>query len=130
LDLARWRSGRDLKRLLTSELYFCGVLKSSETGAQMEEYADRKAEEALLRYRSALARVEALELAEKTARQALLEWRERVELSITHEQTATRSDLAAAGERAVSELQAIRSTLDTAIAELNSAFSALAALDD
>lgn len=96
----------------------------------MGEYPDRKAEEALLHYRGALARVEAMELAEKRARQALLEWRERVELSISDEGAASRLELAAAGERAVSELQDIRSALDTAIAELKSAFSALAALDE
>ena len=88
------------------------------------------AQEALRHYRGALARVEALELAEKTARQALLEWCQRVELSISNERVGTRSELAEAGERAVSELQDIRSALAKATAELKSAFSDLVALDD
>ena len=44
---------------------------------------DKRAAEALLRYRAALARVEALEQEEAVAHRALVEWRSLVENSIS-----------------------------------------------
>jgi hypothetical protein len=99
----------------------------------MGENADlgNTAQAALLRYRDALARVEAIEFAEERAHQALLEWRQRVEVSISQDESlAVKSELVEAGECAVSQLQEIRLALGAATLELKAAFAALAALDD
>jgi len=99
----------------------------------MSENADleKRAVEALLRYREALARVEALEQEEAAAHQTLVKWRGRVENSIFDGgAAAARSDLIEAGQDAISRLHDIRFAMSEATAELKSAFTALVALDD
>ena len=99
----------------------------------MSENADleKRAAETLLRYRAALARVEALEQEEAIAHQALVEWRSLVENSIFNGGgSAARSNLAEAGQNAISRLHDIRVAMSEATAELKSAFTALVAFDD
>jgi len=99
----------------------------------MSENADleKRAVETLLRYRAALARVEALEQEEAIAHQALVEWRSLVENSIFNGGgSAARSNLAEAGQNSISRLHDIRVAMSEATAELKSALTALVAFDD
>ncbi|TLG72594.1 hypothetical protein [Methylocystis sp. B8] len=99
----------------------------------MSENADfeKRALEALLRYREALARVEALEKEEATAHQALVEWHGRLEKSTSNPATPiARSNLIEAGQDAISRLHNIRFAMSEATAELKSAFTTLVAFDD
>jgi DNA repair ATPase RecN len=99
----------------------------------MGENADLEqgAVEALLRYRKALAKVEALEQEEAAAHRALVEWRGRVEKSISDGATsAARSNLVEAGQNAISRLHDIRFAMSEATAELKSAFTTLIGFDD
>jgi hypothetical protein len=99
----------------------------------MSENADLedRAVEALLRYREALARVEALEQEEGKAHRALVEWRGRVENSIFNGGgSAARSNLIEAGQDAITRLHDIRFAMSEATAELKSAFTTLVAFDD
>jgi hypothetical protein len=92
---------------------------------------DKRAFEALLHYREALARVEALEQEEGAAHQALVEWRGRVENSIGDgDGSAARSNLVEAGKGAISRLHEIRFAMSEATAELKSAFTTLVSFDD
>lgn len=92
---------------------------------------ERRALEALLRYREALAKVEALEKEEAMAHRALVEWRRRVEKS-TCDATGSiaRSNLVEAGQDALSRLHNIRFVMSEATAESKSAFTTLVAFDD
>ncbi|MBM3578138.1 MAG: hypothetical protein FJX40_10860 [Alphaproteobacteria bacterium] len=99
----------------------------------MSEKADveKRAVEALLRYREALARVEALEQEEVAAYRALVEWRGRVENSIFDGgASAARSNLVEIGQDAISRLHDVRFAMSEATAELKSAFTTLVAFDD
>ena len=81
-------------------------------------HLEKRALEALLRYREALARVEALEKEEATAHQALVEWRGRVEKSTSDPAASiARSNLLGAGHDAISRLHNIRLTMSEATAE-------------
>ncbi len=92
---------------------------------------DKRAAEALLRYRGALARVEALEQEEAVAHRALVEWRSLVENSnLDGGGSAARSNLAEAGQNAISRLHDIRVAMSEATAELKSALTTLVAFDD
>jgi hypothetical protein len=92
---------------------------------------DKRAAEALLRYRAALARVEALEQDEAVAHRALVEWRSLVENSnLDGGGSAARSNLAEAGQNAISRLHDIRVVMSEATAELKSALATLVAFDD
>ncbi|KAF2991394.1 hypothetical protein OGR47_21630 (plasmid) [Methylocystis sp. MJC1] len=92
---------------------------------------DKRAAEALLRYRGALARVEALEQDEAVAHRALVEWRSLVENSnLDGGGSAARSNLAEAGQNAISRLHDIRVAMSEATAELKSALTTLVAFDD
>ena len=92
---------------------------------------DKRAAEALLRYRAALARVEALEQEEAVAHRALVEWRSLVENSnLDGGGSAARSNLAEAGQNAISRLHDIRVAMSEATAELKSALTTLVAFDD
>lgn len=92
---------------------------------------EKRALEALLHYREALAKVEALEKEEATAHQALVEWRGRVEKSTSDVVNSdARSNLIEAGQNAISRLHNIRFTMSEATAELKSAFTTLVAFDD
>jgi len=100
---------------------------------RMSENADieKRALEALLGYREALARVEALEKEEATAHQALVEWRGRVEKSTSDVVSSdARSNLVEAGQNPISRLHNIRFAMSEATAELKSAFTTLVAFDD
>lgn len=99
----------------------------------MNENADleRGALEALHHYRKALAKVEALEKAEATAHQALLEWRDHVEKSAFEAFSSdARSNLFEAGQNAISRLHNIRIAMSEATAQLKSAFATLVAFED
>jgi hypothetical protein len=101
--------------------------------ASMSENSDleKRAVEALLHYREALARVEALEKEEATAHQALVELRSRIEKSTSDPAASiARSNLLGAGHEAISRLHNIRLAMSEATAELKSAFTILAAFDD
>ena len=92
---------------------------------------EKRAVETLLRYRAALARVEALEQEEAVAHQALVEWRSLVENSnLDGGGSAARSNLAEAGKNAISRLHDIRVAMSEATAELKSALTTLVAFDD
>jgi DNA repair ATPase RecN len=92
---------------------------------------EKRALEALLRYREALARVEALEKEEAKAHQALVEWRGRVEKSTSDLATSiARSNLVEAGQDVISRLHNIRFAMSEATAGLKSAFTTLVAFDD
>lgn len=92
---------------------------------------EQGAVEALLRYREALAKVEALEQEEAAAHRALVEWRGRVENSIFDgASSAARSNLVEAGQDAISRLHDIRFAMSEATAELKSAFTTLIGFDD
>ncbi len=92
---------------------------------------DKRAAEALLRYRGALARVEALEQEEAVAHRALVEWRSLVENSnLDGGGSAARSNLAEAGQNAISRLHDIRVAMSETTAELKSALTTLVAFDD
>jgi len=99
----------------------------------MSENADleKRALEALLAYRKALAKVEALEKEEASAHQALDEWRSRVEKSTSDAASSiAKSNLVEAGQNAISRLHDIRVAMSEATAELKSAFTTLVAFDD
>ncbi len=99
----------------------------------MGENADLEqgAIEALLRYREALAKVEAPEQEEAEAHRTLVEWRGRVENSIFDgAASAARSNLVEAGQDAISRLHDIRFSVIAATAELKSAYTTLISFDD
>ncbi len=99
----------------------------------MNENADleRGASEALLHYRNALAKVEALEKEEATAQQALDEWRGRIGKLTSHFVSSdARSNFIEAGQKAISRLHSVRLAMSEATAELRSAFTILVAFDD
>lgn len=99
----------------------------------MDDNADfeRRAAEALRRYREALARVEELEEEESSARQALAEWQGRVEIAIFDGRASPgRSQLIQTGQTAIARLQEVRLAMSDATAALDLAYRALTALDD
>lgn len=105
----------------------------SQRSESMSENADleKRALEALLHYRKALAKVEALEHEEAVAHRALFEWRGRVEKSTSDPAASiARSNLLGAGHDAISRLHNIRFAVSEAKAELKSAFTTLVAFDD
>ena len=92
---------------------------------------DKRAAEALLRYRAALARVEALEQDEAVAHRALVEWRSLVETSnLDGGGSAARSNITEAGQNAISRLHDIQVAMSEATAALKSALTTLVAFDD
>lgn len=92
---------------------------------------EKRAVEALLRYREALAKVEALEQEEAAAHRALVEWHSRVEKSnFDGSAAAARSKLVEAGQDAISRLHDIRFAMSEATAELKLAFTTLIGFDD
>ncbi|QGN00038.1 hypothetical protein [Methylocystis parvus] len=92
---------------------------------------EKRAVEALLRYREALAKVEALEREEAAAHRALVEWQDSVKNSIFDGATsAVSSNLAEAGRDAISRLHDIRLAMSAATAELKLAFTTLIGFDD
>jgi hypothetical protein len=99
----------------------------------MSEKADleRKAVEALERYREAYARAEALELEEAAARQEVFKRLDRLELAKATDRAArVKPEFIAAGQAAISRLSEIRTALSEATATLDGAFRILAALDE
>lgn len=92
---------------------------------------EKRAVEALLRYRDALAKVEALEQEEAAAHRTLLDWRGRVESSaFDGAASAARSKLVEAGQDAISRLHDIRLAMSAATAELKVAYTTLISFDD
>ncbi len=99
----------------------------------MDENTDleRRAVEALRRYRETFARVEELEQEEATARRALAEWQGYVEIAIFDGRASPgRSHLFQAGQAAIARLQEVRFAMSEATAALDLAYKALTALDD
>ncbi|MCQ4191443.1 hypothetical protein [Methylocystis suflitae] len=99
----------------------------------MSERADleKKAVEALQRYREAYARAEALEQEEAAARQEVFRRPNRLEIAKAKGGTArVKPEVIAADQEAISRLSEIRTALSEATATLDSAFRALAALDE
>jgi hypothetical protein len=98
----------------------------------MGEKADleKKAIEALERYREAYARAEALEREEAAARQEVFARLDRLEIAKAKGGAARlKPEVIAADQEAISRLSEIRTALSEATAELDSAFRALAALE-
>lgn len=92
---------------------------------------EKKAVEALERYREAYARAEALEQEEAAARQEVLKRLNRTELAKTKDGASRVSpDVIAAGQAAISRLSEIRTALSEATATLDVAYRALVALDE
>ncbi len=99
----------------------------------MDENADleKGAIEALLRYREALAKVEVLEQEEAAAHRALVDWRGRVETSVSGGgAAAARPNLIEAGQDAISRLHDIRFAMSHATSQLKSAYTTLITFDD
>jgi multidrug resistance efflux pump len=99
----------------------------------MSEKADleRRAIEALRRYREALARAEELEQEEAAARKEVFECLNRSEiLKAQVDVSRLRPEVTAAGQAAISRLSEIRAALSEATASLNSAYRVLAVLDE
>nr|CCD32191.1 Hypothetical protein SC2p2_00350 [Methylocystis sp. SC2] len=99
----------------------------------MGEKADleKKAIEALARYREAYARAEALEQEEAAARQEVFKRLNRLEITKAKGEAArVKPEVVAADQEAISRLSEIRTALSEATATLDSAFRALAALDE
>ena len=99
----------------------------------MNERADleKKAVEALERYREAYARAEALEQEEAAARQEVFTRLNRYEIAnATDGASRVKPEIIAAGQAAISRLSEIRTALSEATATLDSAFRVLAALDE
>ena len=99
----------------------------------MGEKADleKKAIEALERYREAYARAEALEQEEAAARQEVFKRLNRLEITKAKGEAArVKPEVVAADQEAISRLSEIRTALSEATAMLDSAFRALAALDE
>jgi hypothetical protein len=98
----------------------------------MGEKADyeRKAVEALQRYREALAKAEALEKEEAVARRALAEWLCLLEQPKKKGVALDRRGATEQGQAAISYLTEIRVALSTATAALDTAYHELVALDE
>ncbi|MGJ0532843.1 hypothetical protein [Methylocystis sp.] len=99
----------------------------------MGEKADleKKAIEALARYREAYARAEALEQEEAAARQEVFKRLNRLEIAKAKGEAArVKPEVIAADQEAISRLSEIRSALSEATATLDSAFRTLSALDE
>ena len=99
----------------------------------MGEKADleKKAIEALERYREAYARAEALEQEEAAARQEVFRRLNRLEIAKAKGGAPpVKPEVIAADQEAISRLSEIRTALSEATATLDSAFRALAALDE
>jgi len=99
----------------------------------MGEKADleKKAIEALERYREAYARAEALEQEEAAARQEVFKRLNRLEITKAKGEAArVKSEVIAADQEAISRLSEIRTALSEATGELDSAFRTLAAFDE
>jgi DNA repair ATPase RecN len=99
----------------------------------MSEDADleKRALEALLHYRKALAKVEALEHEEAVAHRALVEWRVRVERSTSDPAASiASSNLLGAGHDVISRLHNVRFAMSEATAQLKSAFTTLVAFEE
>ncbi len=99
----------------------------------MSDKADleKEAIEALERYREAYARAEALEQEEAAARQEVFRRPNRLEIAKAKGGTArVKPEVIAADQEAISRLSEIRTALSEATATLDSAFRALAALDE
>lgn len=87
---------------------------------------EKKAVEALQRYREAYARAEALEQEEAAARQEVFTRLNRLDIAKAKEVAArVRPEIVAADQAAISRLSEIRIALSEATAELNSAFRTL-----
>jgi len=99
----------------------------------MGEKADleKKAIEALHRYREAYARAEALEQEEAAARQEVFKRLNRLEIAKAKGGAArVTPEVLAADQEAISRLSEIRTALSEATGELDSAFRTLAAFDE
>lgn len=99
----------------------------------MGEKADleKKAIEALERYRQAYARAEALEQEEAAARQEVFKRLNRLEITKAKGEAArVNPEAVAADQKAISRLSEIRAALSEATATLDSAFRDLAAFDE
>jgi hypothetical protein len=99
----------------------------------MGEKADleKKAIEALQRYREAYARAEALEQEEAAARQEVFKRLNRLEITKAKGGPArVKPEVIAADQEAISRLMEIRAALSEATGELDSAFRTLAAFDE
>jgi DNA repair ATPase RecN len=99
----------------------------------MGENADleKRATEALRRYREALAKAEEMEQEEAAARRALAEWQGRVEIAILDGHASPgRSHLIQTGQATIARLHEVRCAMSEATAALDSAYRTLAALDD
>jgi len=99
----------------------------------MSERSDleKKAIEALQRYREAYARAEALEQEETAARQEVFRRLNRLEIAKAKGGAArAKPEVIAADQEAISRLSKIRSALSEATGELDSAFRTLAAFDE
>ncbi len=92
---------------------------------------EKRAIEALRRYREALARTEELEQEEAVARRALADWQGHVEIAIFDGPASPqRSHLIHTGQAAIARLHEVRFAMSVATAALDSAYRALAAFDD
>lgn len=92
---------------------------------------ERRAIEALRRYREALARVEEMEQEEAAARRALADWQSRAKIAILDgEASPQRSHLIQTGQAIIARLQEVRRAMSEATAALYVAHRTLAALDE
>ena len=92
---------------------------------------ERRAIDALRRYREALARVEEMEQEEAAARRALVDWQGRVKIAILDGAASPqRSHLIQTGQAIIARLQEVRLAMSEATAALDVAYRTLAALDD
>lgn len=93
--------------------------------------AERRASDALRRYREALAKVEEMEREEAAARRTLADWQGRVETAILENQLSPgRSHLIQAGQAIIARLQEVGLAMSEATAALDVAYRTLAALDE
>jgi DNA repair ATPase RecN len=90
---------------------------------------ERRAVEALQRYREALAKAEALEKEEAVARRVLADWLRRLEHPRPKDPLLDRREATRQGQAAMSRLTEIRVALSAATAELDKAYHELLALD-
>ena len=93
--------------------------------------AERRAIDALRRYREALARIEEMEQEEAATRRALVDWQGRVKIAILDGVASSqRSHLIQSGQAIIARLQEVRLAMSEATAALDVAYRTLAALDE
>ncbi|KAF0212150.1 hypothetical protein [Methylocystis rosea] len=92
---------------------------------------ERRAIDALRRYREAFARVEEMEQEEAAARRALADWQGRAKIAILDGVASPqRSHLIQSGQAIIARLQEVRLAMSEATAALDVAYRTLAALDE